>query len=104
MTTLGLFCNNHWRNEMNKLMGVLLLSTMAASSVVLADDKCKEPLDQWQTEAAFRQVMEQKGWTIQTFEIDDGCFEIHGLDENQRRIEASFNPKTLEMVEMELED
>lgn len=89
---------------MKKLIASLILSTAAVSGVVMAGDKCDVPQDEWQTEEAFRAAIEAKGWEIKKFKIDDGCYEIYGYDEKQRRVEAYFDPKTFDMVKMELDD
>jgi hypothetical protein len=62
------------------------------------------PKDEWQTEETFRAAIEAKGWEIKKLKIDDGCYEIYGYDEKQRRVEAYFDPKTFDMVKMELDD
>jgi hypothetical protein len=89
---------------MKKLIASLILSTAAVSGVTMAGDKCDVPQDEWQTEEAFRAAIEAKGWEIKKFKIDDGCYEIYGYDEKQRRVEAYFDPKTFDMVKMELDD
>lgn len=89
---------------MKKLIASLILSSAAVSGVAMAGDKCDVPKDEWQTEEAFRAAIEAKGWEIKTFKIDDGCYEIYGYDEQQRRVEAYFDPKTFDMVKMELDD
>ena len=40
------------------------------------------------------QMAEQNGWTVRDFEIDDGCYEIEGRDQNGREIEVKFDPAT----------
>lgn len=89
---------------MNKLMTTLAISAALLSGQAIAGDKCDVPTSEWQTEEAFREAVAQKGWEIKKFKIDDGCYEIYGWDEKKRRIEAYFNPKTFEIVKMELED
>ena len=90
---------------MNPLIAKALLCGIVAgtafSGVALASDDCQAPKDEWQSEEAFYQAMEARGWEIKTFKIDDGCYEIKGLDEQGRRVEAEFDPKTFEMLEME---
>ncbi|MBV0933468.1 PepSY domain-containing protein [Marinobacterium weihaiense] len=89
---------------MKKLIATLMLSGAVVSPLALADDDCKVPVNEWQSEQAFRDAIAAKGWEIKRFKIDDGCYEIYGYDEKQRRVEAYFNPKTFDMVKMELDD
>lgn len=89
---------------MKKLIATLVISTAAVSGVALADYNCEQTKANWQSEQALRDAVQARGWEITSFEIDDGCYEIHGYDNKQRRVEASFDPATLELVEMELEN
>jgi|JTFO01.1.fsa_nt_gb hypothetical protein len=87
---------------MKKLIAAMLISTAAVAAPVMADDDCRAPMESWQSEQAFRDAIEARGWQITEFEVDDGCYEMHGLDDQQRRIEAAFDPVSFEMIEMEV--
>ncbi len=89
---------------MKSLLTAVLLSTTVIAAPAFAKDKCDVPKDEWQSEQAFREAIEAKGWEIKKFKIDDGCYEIYGHDEQKRRVEAYFNPKTFEVIKMEVED
>jgi hypothetical protein len=89
---------------MKRMITALSLATLAVSGAAMAGDKCDVPKDEWQSEEAFRTSIEDKGWEIKTFKIDDGCYEVYGYDDQQRRVEAYFNPKTFEIVKMKRED
>lgn len=94
---------------MNKLIAQVLLSGAvvagaAVSGVALADDDCTAPKEEWQSEEALQKTLGKTGWEIERFKIDDGCYEIEGLDEQGRKVEAEFDPKTLEMLEVEREE
>ncbi len=89
---------------MKTLLVSLLISTAVVSAPAMAGDKCDVPKKEWQSEQAFRDAIQAKGWEIKKFKIDDGCYEIYGYDEKQRRVEAYFNPKTFDVVKMEVED
>ncbi len=68
------------------------------------DDDCRVPAAEWQAPEALQQKLEAQGWQVSEIERDDGCYEAHAIDEQGRKVEASFDPKTFEMVEFELED
>lgn len=94
---------------MKKMLVTLLLSSTAVSGIALsgsamAGDRCDVPRAEWQSEDAFRQEVAAKGWEIKKFKIDDGCYEIYGYDDKDRRVEAYFDPKTFEVVKMKRED
>jgi len=88
---------------MKKLIAAMLISTAAVAAPVMADDDCRAPMESWQSEQAFRDAIEARGWQINKFKVDDGCYEIEGFDDQQRRIEATFDPVNFEMIEMEVE-
>ncbi|GAA0785069.1 PepSY domain-containing protein [Marinobacterium sediminicola] len=89
---------------MKTLLASLLISSAIISAPAIAGDKCDVPKDEWQSEQSFRDAIQAKGWEIKKFKVDDGCYEIYGYDDKQRRIEAYFDPKTFDTVKMKVED
>ncbi|RKT34770.1 hypothetical protein BXY70_0793 [Roseovarius halotolerans] len=81
-----------------------LIALLPAGAALAEDDDCHAPRDQWQPREAAMQVAGTNGWTVRGFEIDDGCYEIKGRDQEGREIEVKLDPATLQVVEMEYED
>ncbi|MDO9478133.1 MAG: PepSY domain-containing protein [Pseudohongiella sp.] len=75
-----------------------------AASRVLADQDCNDPIADWQPREVLRTLLEAKGWKVRRIRVEDGCYEVRALDELGRRVEASYSPATLELVELEIED
>jgi hypothetical protein len=44
------------------------------------------------------------GWTAQTIRVDDGCYQVRASNARGERLEARFNPATLEMVSRKGDD
>ena len=86
------------------LTALALAALLPAGAVLADDDECRVPRDQWQPREAVMQLAEQNGWTVGDFEIDDGCYEIEGRDQDGREIEVKLDPATLQIVEMDYED
>lgn len=86
------------------LIALSLGAALPAGAALADDDDCNAPRDQWQPREAALQVVEQNGWTVREFEIDDGCYEIEARDSSGREIEVKLDPATLEIVELEYED
>ena len=86
------------------LIALSLVAALPAGAALADDDDCNAPRDQWQPREAALQVVEQNGWTVREFEIDDGCYEIEARDSSGREIEVKLDPATLEIVELEYED
>jgi hypothetical protein len=80
-------------------VGILATSAAPASAV-----RCEVPMSEWQTQETLRDQVETEGWTVTRIKTDKGCYEVYATDGKGRRIEAYFDPKSLEMVQMEVED
>ena len=85
---------------MKKLVTALLISSAALSGTAFAKDLCDVPEDQWQSKEALEQAVTDKGWTVKKIKVDEGCYEVYGKDENGKKVEAYFDPKSFEIVEM----
>ena len=83
------------------LTAFALIALLPAGAALADDDECRVPRDQWQPREAVMQLAEQNGWTVRDFEIDDGCYEIEGRDQDGREIEVKLDPATLQIVEMD---
>ena len=44
------------------------------------------------------------GWDVRSLKTEDGCYEVYAVDAKGSKIEAHFNPKTLERVGSDKED
>ena len=86
------------------LTALALIALLPAGAALADDDDCNAPRDQWQPREAAMQMAEQNGWTVRDFEIDDGCYEIEGRDQDGRETEVKLDPATLQIVEMDYED
>ncbi|MFP7572114.1 PepSY domain-containing protein [Marivita sp. S2033] len=86
------------------LIAFSMIALLPAGAALADDDDCSVPRSQWQPREAAMQVAETNGWTVRTFEIDDGCYEIEGRDASGREIEVKLDPATLRIVEMDYED
>lgn len=66
----------------------------------LAGDDCKVPTSQWQSRDAVRQMASEQGWQVQRLKIDDGCYELRGIDAQGQSFKAKIDPQTLEIVKI----
>jgi hypothetical protein len=84
----------------SSILPTLALAAMAATSAQARDD-CDVPIRDWQTRDAVRALAETKGWTLKRIKIDDGCYEVHGVDSQGKRFEAKIDPATLTVIQIE---
>ena len=78
-----------------------LVVTAAASTVwAHGDVQCpKYPKTEWQPHTALQEKLVKDGWTVRRMELTPTCYEVYGKDPQGKRVEAFFDPKTLERVE-----
>ena len=83
----------------NKMKTLILTAlVMAFAGPAFAADKCDVPTDQWQPREALQKKLESEGWKVRIIKTEHGCYEAKALDANGKKLEAVFNPKTLESV------
>lgn len=89
-------------------MKAILFAAAAAfgalgAGAAVAAEKCKAPLAEWQPRQALEKKLQAEGWKVNRLKTEDGCYEVYGVDRQGRRVEAYFNPKTLQTVKVKLE-
>jgi hypothetical protein len=81
--------------------GIALLGLLSSWNV-LADEHCNDPVADWQPREALSKQVEQYGWQVQRIKVDDGCYEVRGLDRTGNALEATFSPASLQIRELEV--
>jgi hypothetical protein len=78
---------------LGKYLIALTLGLTAVSA--FAGTTCTDqPKEKWQKPENFRASLEQSGYKIQRFKIDDSCYEIYGTDTEGKKVEIYFDPVT----------
>lgn len=57
------------------------------------------PKAEWRPHTELHEKLVKEGWTIRRMERSATCYEVYGKDPQGKRVEAFFDPKTLERVE-----
>ncbi|MCK5777599.1 MAG: PepSY domain-containing protein [Rhodospirillales bacterium] len=96
---------------MNRSIKKLCLATAAVAVLGLgaspasADDyRCDAPMTEWQPRENLQKKLEAEGWQVKRIKTDDGCYEVYAFDKDGNRVEASFDPKSLEMLRKKKDD
>ena len=55
----------------------------------------------WKSKDALREKITADGWKVRRVKVDGGCYEVYGKDPEGRRVEAYFDPLTLEKLLVE---
>lgn len=50
----------------------------------------------WKSEEQLIEKITAEGWKVRRVKEDGGCYEVYGTDPQDRRVEAYFDPLTLE--------
>ena len=82
----------------------LLLVSLLLCGTAWADNECKAPVANWQSRELLRKQLEQQGLQVQRIKIDDGCYEVRGIDAQGNRFKAKYAPDTLKALKMETKD
>lgn len=85
----------------NKFVTAFITSCLI-SGVALADDDCTDPVADWQPKERLRQMMTEYGWDVKRIKVDDGCYEVKGLDRNGHEVEAKVSPASLKLLQLEV--
>lgn len=83
-----------------QMVAASLLFALAGSGAAMADDDCNVPMNQWQSREAAQKSAEARGWKVSRIKIDDGCYQIRGIDETGQSVKAKIDPGTLAVVKM----
>lgn len=81
-----------------------LFLVAAGTGMAMADDDCHVPMNQWQPREAVEKMAETRGWQVSRIKIDDGCYQVRGLDETGQAFKAKIDPETLSVVNMKRKD
>ncbi|NOL49801.1 PepSY domain-containing protein [Pelistega europaea] len=83
---------------------ILFASVIASfSSVALASTQCTHyPENERIPSIQFQQKLQQEGYHIKKFEIDDNCYEIEGTNAKGERVEINFDMKTGQAVKSKI--
>lgn len=85
------------------ITAAVVLGILGASPA-LASERCEAPMAEWQSPEALQQKLSEDGWDVKRIKTEDGCYEAYAIDEQGRQVEAYFDPKTFEVVELKIED
>ena len=79
-----------------------VLASLAFTGAALGANDCTDPVADWQPREVLRQQLEQRGWDVQRIKVDDGCYEVRGLDKNKNSFKARYAPASLRIRKLEI--
>ena len=79
------------------LAGVLLLGSAQASATGMMSCDAG-PESGWQSKDNLQVKLETEGWKVRKVKVDEGCYEVYGTTPEGQRVEAYFDPVSLEKL------
>jgi hypothetical protein len=80
-----------------------VLVALVACGSAYAETECSDPIVEWKPRELLRQAIELHGWTVQRIKIDDGCYEVRGIDRMGNKIKAKYAPASLRIRSLEVD-
>ena len=81
-----------------------VLAGLLVSGTVWADTDCNVPVAEWQSREALRQQLELQGVQVQRIKVDDGCYEVRGIDAEGNRFKAQYAPDSLRLQKIKIKN
>lgn len=86
-------------NRIFSRTAALVLFAASAGAFAQHAEKCEPiPKAEWKPQAELERKLTNQGWKISRVKITNGCYEVYGRDDKNRKVETFFHPKTLEVV------
>ena len=87
-------------NPVAHILTSIALATCASAAFAHGKVECKAyPQSEWRPHTELEQKLVKEGWKIRRMEKTDTCYEVYAKTPDGKRVEAFFDPKTLERVE-----
>lgn len=80
---------------MKILVSTATVLALTVSGLAYADDDCTSPMSEWQPREAVTAYVTDLGISPERLRVDDGCYEVRGLDADGNRVELEIEPATL---------
>lgn len=80
---------------MKILVSTATVLALSVSGLAYADDDCTSPMSEWQPRESVTAYVTDLGISPERLRVDDGCYEVRGLDADGNRVELEIEPATL---------
>lgn len=81
-----------------KLAVALVATLIAGPALATGKMTCTAEKSKWQPQASLVQTLTKAGWTVRKAKVDGGCYEVYGTTPEGDRVEAYFDPVSLEKL------
>lgn len=81
-------------------LSLAALSVLSATAMAHGNYSCDVPKAEWRPQMELQRKLKDEGWKVRMVRTENGCYEVYGFDNNKARVEAFFNPKTFERLDL----
>ena len=81
---------------------ITVLVGLLGISAVWADTDCNVEVAKWQSRDVLRVQLEQQGMHVQRIKVDDGCYEVRGVNAEGDHFKAKYSPDKLLVLKMKI--
>ncbi len=82
---------------------LVALAALSLCGAAFAESDCTDPVADWKSREQVRHEFEQHGRTAQRIKVDDGCYEVRGVDRKGNKITAKYSPASLRIRSLEVD-
>lgn len=82
---------------------LVAMAALLVCGAAFAETNCADPVADWKSREQLRREFEQHGRTAQRIKVDDGCYEVRGVDRRGNKITAKYSPASLRIRSLEVD-
>lgn len=82
----------------------IFVLVLLSSGVGWPDTDCNVPANKWQSRDVLRTQLEHQGMKVQRIKVDDGCYEVRGINAEGRNFKAKYSPDNLRILKMKIKN
>lgn len=86
-----------------KFVFMLTAMSIATSPALAAGHQCMSPVAAWKPRNILQEKLEDAGWQVKSIRAQDGCYDAHAITPQGQRVQAYFDPASLERLDVELD-
>ena len=90
---------------MRRIAEVAIVALSLTTAALADDSACGDaPQDQWVSKQTIEQKATAMGYEVRSVKVEDGCYEVYGIDQNHKRVELYFDPVTAQIAKTKAND
>ncbi|RYC11791.1 PepSY domain-containing protein [Ciceribacter ferrooxidans] len=80
------------------IASIFALTALGAVAHAEESTSCDVAKDKWMAEDALKAKLTGEGMEVRKIKVENGCYEVYGIDAKGGKVEALYNPETGEQA------